>query len=229
MYFTHGINCRTKTFPLNCQFCSSRIFFFQCECGSRVLFDMLGDPWPMHDCRNSSPPSAPRPPGKVALQTLKDVSFTVEEPNSGLLLGLRRGTERIPPGIIHRSVDSVSKPRETVSMDPYGERQESIVGVVSHIYRFAIGSRFSIDSDTLVASAISSVLGGLDVAQITVLVDDYLNDESAVDKMSYAIWCHPDGVPASLEEGHIVEAIIRPRDFMSLGKRWVANSMERMI
>lgn len=114
-------------------------------------------------------------------------------------------------------------------MDPYGERQESIVGVVSHIYRFAIGSRFSIDSDTLVASAISSVLGGLDVAQITVLVDDYLNDESAVDKMSYAIWCHQNGVPASLEEGHIVEAIIRPRDFMSLGKRWVANSMERMI
>ena len=44
MYGTHGYWCNTKTFPMSCKACGSRIFFFQCDHESRVLFDELG--WP---------------------------------------------------------------------------------------------------------------------------------------------------------------------------------------
>lgn len=38
---------------MRCRDCQRRIFFFQCNHGSRVLFDELGPPWPQHDCDHS--------------------------------------------------------------------------------------------------------------------------------------------------------------------------------
>lgn len=46
----HGPWCGSRTWPTACRRCGDRIFFFSCDCGSRVLFDQLGRPWPVHDC-----------------------------------------------------------------------------------------------------------------------------------------------------------------------------------
>lgn len=46
----HGWWCNARTYPLNCKYCGERIFHFSCDCGSSVLFDELGPPWPIHRC-----------------------------------------------------------------------------------------------------------------------------------------------------------------------------------
>lgn len=48
---SHGPQCDTRTYPTRCRYCETAVFFFQCSCGSRMLFDDLGEPWPRHDCK----------------------------------------------------------------------------------------------------------------------------------------------------------------------------------
>ena len=50
---THGPSCVTKAFPIKCPTCASKIFFLQCNHGSKVFFDSLGAPWPIHLCFDS--------------------------------------------------------------------------------------------------------------------------------------------------------------------------------
>ena len=50
---THGAWCQTITFPTLCRACQANIYLFRCNCGSLVLFDELGPPWPVHDCDNA--------------------------------------------------------------------------------------------------------------------------------------------------------------------------------
>lgn len=48
---THGSRCRTLFCrPSRCGDCSQEVFHWACTCGSHVLFDALGDPWPRHQC-----------------------------------------------------------------------------------------------------------------------------------------------------------------------------------
>lgn len=47
---THGIHCNARTFPMKCTNCGDEVFYFSCNCGSKVFFDELGPPWPVHDC-----------------------------------------------------------------------------------------------------------------------------------------------------------------------------------
>lgn len=53
MNAVHGAWCNTRTFPINCNYCGDSVFYFSCDCGSRVLFDHLGKPWPVHRCAES--------------------------------------------------------------------------------------------------------------------------------------------------------------------------------
>ena len=46
----HGPFCRSWTYPTSCWHCHQDIFVLQCSCGSAVLFDSLGWPWPEHNC-----------------------------------------------------------------------------------------------------------------------------------------------------------------------------------
>lgn len=48
---THDSSCVTKAIPINCPDCKAAVFFFKCNCGSRVIFDELGYPWQIHNCR----------------------------------------------------------------------------------------------------------------------------------------------------------------------------------
>lgn len=47
---THGWWCNARTYPTRCKYCGERVFFFTCDCGSKVFFDELGWPWPEHHC-----------------------------------------------------------------------------------------------------------------------------------------------------------------------------------
>ena len=47
---SHGWWCGARTYPTRCQYCRAEVFYFSCNCGSKVFFDKLGWPWPVHDC-----------------------------------------------------------------------------------------------------------------------------------------------------------------------------------
>jgi len=47
---THGWWCNARTYRTRCKYCGESVFFFTCDCGSKVLFDELGWPWPEHRC-----------------------------------------------------------------------------------------------------------------------------------------------------------------------------------
>ncbi|MCG3167182.1 MAG: hypothetical protein POELPBGB_02966 [Bacteroidia bacterium] len=47
---SHDYSCLTKAFPTECQHCKHRVYFFSCNCGSKLFFDHLGPPWPIHYC-----------------------------------------------------------------------------------------------------------------------------------------------------------------------------------
>lgn len=48
---THGPRCRTRfCHPSKCKECRQEVFYWACTCGSSLLFDRLGEPWPRHKC-----------------------------------------------------------------------------------------------------------------------------------------------------------------------------------
>lgn len=49
---THKLSCTTKAFPTSCPDCGSNVWYFSCNCGSKVYFDTLGFPWPEHICKD---------------------------------------------------------------------------------------------------------------------------------------------------------------------------------
>ena len=51
---THGPFCQTWIYPVDCRDCGSGIHILQCTCGSCVLLDEVGWPWPEHQCPASS-------------------------------------------------------------------------------------------------------------------------------------------------------------------------------
>ena len=53
MIATHGYWCNAVTWNTKCPGCKEPVFFFHCNCGSKVFFDSLGHPWPIHDCEIS--------------------------------------------------------------------------------------------------------------------------------------------------------------------------------
>lgn len=60
MSATHGWWCNSVTWPTKCPSCGDSVFFFQCDCESKVFFDELGPPWPIHDCDTSWARNRPR-------------------------------------------------------------------------------------------------------------------------------------------------------------------------
>ena len=229
MYATHGYWCNTKTFPLNCKFCSSRIFFFECDHESRVLFDSLGPPWPLHDCLTTGSQSTPSPTNAGLYNALQGVQFSVRDNRtSGLLPGMRSFNGRIESGIIKRVRQSESKTRDIMRVDPMGG-EETHIGAVTHMGMVSLEKRFGIASDSIGARMIYDVLNSSDIAQVTVLVDELAVDPDAEDLMSYTFWCSAGRLPESLAENDLISVTMSPVDFMVVGTTWVANAVEWLL
>ena len=47
---SHGDWCNARTCPSKCKACKAAVFYFSCDCGSKVFFDQLGGRWPEHIC-----------------------------------------------------------------------------------------------------------------------------------------------------------------------------------
>lgn len=229
MYGTHGSWCNTRTFPLTCKYCSSRIFFFRCDHESRVLFDSLGWPWPLHDCLTPDPPPSPNPTDADIFQALQGVQFSVRnDKTSGLLPGMKLFNGSVDEVIATRVGSSESATRDTVRIDPLGG-EETHIGLVTHLSEVSLESRFIIASESIGARLIAGMLGGLTAVQITILVDEIASDPDALDLMSYTFWSNPKLVPKGLSESDVISVTFAPADLAAAGRRWVASGVELLI
>ncbi len=122
---THGWWCNAVTWPTKCPGCGSSVFFFRCNCGSKVFFDEIGSPWPIHDCDSAWAKNLIRTrdkSGAVTVQLAEGVSirrapssFSVD--SRVLTEGLRR--KRQP------------KPDPIVAVHPrHGHEETMVVGVL---------------------------------------------------------------------------------------------------
>lgn len=113
---THGPDCQTSCYRTTCRDCDEPVFVLTCTCGSCVLFDELGEPWPLH---------ADRCPA-VAATDLREEGWTNEEIRDPIL---REARER---GIAVTAPRPTRAPRwEPVEVSPDGrhEVRGSVVSV----------------------------------------------------------------------------------------------------
>ena len=228
MHVLHPYVCTSRKFPTDCRRCGQRVVYWECDHGSKVFFDPpdRGE----HQCDYSTAsgasakPSPPRASGKTALTTLSGVSIGVQPDDYGLMPGMKRGVARLKRSWAQMPESSG---RETVPIEPYGDDAETLVGEVSAVLEIDLADRFSVSPNSIGARFLGEAFPGLRATQITILVDDFLNDPDAVDKMSYTAWCPAGVAPSGLAKRAFVIAKVSPREFMgAVGRRWVVESVD---
>jgi len=147
---THGWWCNARTYPTRCRHCGAKVFYFSCDCGSKVFFDSLGWPWPVHDCVNSILQ-------QVEISIAEEYARRVAERHERL----RRGW-KIPIRACH--------PQKC-------EKVESI-GVVREVLPILdIFKKFCLPSDSPISVKLLGELARDSWMQITIHVNDLGSDE----------------------------------------------------
>ena len=230
--FGHPYDCAKRKYPTNCRYCGRFLIYWECHHGSKVFFEPPDGGDHKNRCPATLAPSGgappPRPDGRTAWGTLAGVSAG-EQPDD---YGLMPGMERVAPGAadVTRSLEKMPEPsgRETVAMQPYGGESETIAGEVSDVFEIDLAAEFNMPPNSIGAIMLGKTFPGLRAAQVTILVDDFLNDPDAVDKMSYTAWCPAGEVPRRLAKRAFAVAEISPREFPIIGRKWLAERMEEL-
>ena len=248
----HPYDCAIRKYPTNCRYCGQFVIYWECSHGSKVFFEPpdrgkhqcgfsagarasanhlggAGGTQSAVGAHASANPYPPRASGKTALPNMSGVSLGVQPDNCGLMYGMAR----VGPGVseFRRSWAEMPEPsgRETVAIEPYGDKSETIAGEISDKFEIDLASKFDVTPNSIGSEMLGKTFPGLLVAQVTILVDDFLNDPDAVDKMSYTAWRPADAAPRDLVKGAFVVAEISPREFWEfpdIGRKWLVESME---
>ena len=231
MIAVHGTICNTKTFPTKCPRCSAGVFYFSCDCGSRVFFDELGEPWPVHYCVGGHP----RPRGTAGSDyegpsswgSMLDVSILRgTPPRTDLLPGLRSGTQSIDPEIVLRARESQIRQRDTMAIDAMGSIAVEVVGVVQHRSGPDLAKRYQLGRDSIGFTHLASRIGDTDPVQITIRVDEIATDPSAIDYFSYTFLCPRNQVGKKVRTNVVLQARLDPVEVLGVGKVWRAKTVE---
>jgi hypothetical protein len=119
----HGVWCSARTFPMRCRYCSADVFYFSCNCGSKVFFDDLGGDWPIHDC---------------ATHVVAQVRVAIEEKYARRLAERKRPKTWAPP---------------IVALQPAGNERVEDLGIVREVCAVDVYKRFRVPRDGGLAPA----------------------------------------------------------------------------
>ena len=197
---SHGLWCQSKTYPTTCRYCSRRVFFFSCDCGSAVFFDSLGDPWPIHECVWTPPP----------------------------WLGFRRMPEppRLDPGYAQR-ISARGRGQEwkidIVRMLPLSEEPLPACGLVREISETADPAKtLGLREVGSVGRALLKEAGLFRVGQITVHVENSKDDTFE----SYTAYISRDLMERLRPKiGDLVGVKLGPRSPFGRGPVWVVEEL----
>ena len=179
----HGIQCEAKTFPARCRGCDTSVVFFACNCGSRVSFDELGPPWPVHDCGASWTRGLVRTShqdGSVSVQTRQGISIIRPARDFG-----------VEPAFLSRARRRLNRDAfaPIVRIDPSPSGSKRVIGVLRGIARSADPFKAFNLPETDIALAMLGDRWRRPVGKITVHLDDGTSDQME----SYNAW-----IPSSL-------------------------------
>ena len=231
MIAVHGTICNTKTFPTKCPRCGAGVFYFSCDCGSRVFFDEPGDPWPIHDCVGEHP----QPRGTAGFDYEGPSSWGAmidiliirgSTPRSDLLPELRSGRQSIDPGIVLRARESSSRQRDTMAIEAMGSVPVQVVGVVQHRSASDLAKRYQLGRDSIGFAHLANRIGDTDPVQITVRVDEIATDPAAIDYFSYTFLCPRNEVGKKVRTNVVLQARLDPVEVLGVGKVWRAKTVE---
>jgi hypothetical protein len=177
---SHGYWCNARTIPLKCKFCGASVFYFFCDCGSKVFFDELGEPWPLHFCQEYAKHLAAEESfeAKVILQK-REVSWTLIGPDEEYELHIehdysnavkrnRIEIEKKPNAIerVEATLNALVKPMGTV---------REVLGPID-LYR-----KFGIDTESLLGREFLGKLKDGEFVQVTIHATNY----SKSNRLSY--------------------------------------------
>ena len=231
MYVGHPYDCKERAYPTTCNICGQLVIYWECYHGSKVFFDpnYAGQ----HACgyrtdKGRADPSPPRRSGKEYWETLIGVTESIEPKNYGLIHGMVRYPKEVADYLERRRKGvSEAQQRDTVAMHPYaGSREDNLIGEIAGIIDVYLPERFDFSESSVLAATLVNIFPGFEVKQLTILVDDFLNDPAAVDLMSYTVWCPAGMILNDVERGQSVEATFSAKDMLIVETRWVAESIE---
>lgn len=150
---------------MRCQLCGQEVFYFECNHGSRLMFDELGPPWPLHDH------------GSLPYERKREIAIgAVGKKATERYIAAQMMTVRIDDTYgrrIQRAYqETLEKPhppaRQIFRQDPYEGLTTDETGIVRElILDVDVYQRFDIPRTSLATAAIGE-LGTGSFAQITV-------------------------------------------------------------
>lgn len=213
----HGVWCATRTWPTRCPTCRASVFFFSCDCGSRVFFDQLGPPWPTHDCDTSWTRGLKRsvgPSGALTVQISDGVAVT-----------------RLPDSF--RVEDSIVSRAKRRRGDNWGDPIRSVdaargakrwaVGLLRELARTAKPIKALGFPDTAMGRAMLGPIGKQPVGRITVHIPPV--DDGPIE--SITAWIPAELVRAPRIERHVSVSV--RAESVSVGPQrhaWFCNYFE---
>ncbi len=220
MTIVHGEWCGTRTWPTSCPSCSAKVFYFSCNHGSKVFFDELGSPWPIHDCEESW--------ARGLRRFTDDNGDTVVELKP--VITVTRSFARPASFKVEQSVISKSQPAKRkkapdpiVPIEPERELGESHIGILREIRPFVDPVKAFRVPDTAMGRASLGSIGKQEMGRITVHVPYPTEDYTE----SFTSW-----VPARLlrdrriERGVTVALDLERIRIVGRGYAWFCDSLQ---
>jgi hypothetical protein len=158
----HGAWCRVRVWPTQCPSCGTRVFFLTCDHGSKVFFDELGPPWPVHDCDTSWTSNLKRTIDKTGRITV--------ELRPGITVTRLPDSFELDASVIANARTSATKrvPDPIVVVEPADSALRTVVGILREIARSSDPlDTYRLD-DTTIGRALLGPIGTGAVGRITV-------------------------------------------------------------
>ena len=179
---THGSWCGSRTFQTNCPTCRAVVYYFSCDCGSRVFFDDLGGSWPRHDCDTSWTNSLIRTidsTGGITVRLSSNVTATrsADFPGIDEALAVRARAKR-------------ERPDPIIRIDPRMGSKKHVVGVLRELKRNVNPLEAFRLPDSLIAWQFLGVIGKQPVGKITV----HMQSETSDQQESFTAWIPADWI-----------------------------------
>ena len=212
----HGEWCGAKTWPTRCPTCSENVFFFSCNCGSKVFFDELGDPWPIHDCDTSWTRGLKRTTdetGRITVELREGITVTSAPLD-------------IEEGFREQVVESPNNqaPEPIVALKPdNGSSSKSVVGVLRAINRRVSPLEFYERDNTAMAIAMLGPIGSQEMGRITVHVPSANRKQLE----SFTLWIPSDLLSEPrIVRGITVSLVIESVEILGQGFAWFSDEFE---
>jgi hypothetical protein len=220
MHSTHGHWCNTKTWPTKCPACDAQVYFFQCDCGSKVFFDDLGGNWTIHDCNTSW--------AKNLIRHKDNSGGITVEISNGITVSRAPESFNIEASIINNARKrKTDKPDPIVSIKPENVLgKTTVIGILREItLDVDISKALNIPSSSPIATAFLGHLGNKPLGKITVHVPS--SKENVL--QSYTIWMPKDILQNSKgSRGVSVWVEISPVSIPNFGEIWSGSFYETL-